>query len=702
MADLSLPYSHDDIEEITDGFCEENYIGKFQFGKVYYGIVWEDEDEDERVEVVVKIWEDNSIYEVRPGDNRSRLSDEVQLFQHFGEDAHPNLPKLFGYFQEGERFGCLYEVKPLDALNNLIPKDSFSWPERIKVAVGFASILDFMHSHNPPHLIRNIDAAHIIIDVDHNPLLFDFSMISGGVLTDKKDILNQYVFGCYGYIDPSCIKGGWTEKCDVFAYGVVLLGLISKRVYTDEDRTDLRPFVYEWANSEYESGKKSSLVHKSLESGLFFHPADGVKITKLALQCVDHNPHKRPTISQVLTSLLELSIVCHHADTLGINQTAGGDAEMQKDELSGFFSDSIHKERILDKRERMTTSIDESILNEGQRMLTSIQRGKECAVVQVYSYKDLSLFTNGFREENFIGKFHFGKVYVGEIEGKMVTVKIWDSESEVYEVSSIENEGRLMDELVLLQHPELISHPNLVNLMGYCYEGQNLGVVYNLEPLDTLHNLLLKDTFTWSERIRAALEFARLLKFLHADTPHSRQYLVRNIAAAHLILDQDHNLKLFDFGMISGGIFPDRTKRREYVRGCIGYIDFELGRGSWSEASDVFSFGIVLIGLVSKRVCTEEEEASGEPFLDEWLNSQYDEKTSELGFDKTQFSIVHESLKGDPGFCSNDGVAITKLAMQCVKGKFDRPTMKQVVKQLLNLSIVRNNMQVPKRLANAT
>ncbi|GKU96435.1 hypothetical protein SLEP1_g9672 [Rubroshorea leprosula] len=107
-------------EEFTDGFCEENYLVKFQFGQVYYGTAWEDEDEDERVEV-----------------------DEIQLLEHFGENSHPNLAKLSGYFQE----------------------DSFSWLERIKAALGFASVLDFMHSHNPPHFIRNIDAAHIMIDV---------------------------------------------------------------------------------------------------------------------------------------------------------------------------------------------------------------------------------------------------------------------------------------------------------------------------------------------------------------------------------------------------------------------------------------------------------------------------------------------------------------------------------------------------------
>lgn len=102
-------------------------------------------------------------------------------------------------------------------------------------------------------------------------------MITGGLLRKKRDVLNQYVHGCYGYMEPSLVQSGWSEKHDVFAYGVVLLGLIMKSAFTNDTL-----FVYELANSECKSGYKYSLVHQSLEIGLSFSPGDGIKITELA------------------------------------------------------------------------------------------------------------------------------------------------------------------------------------------------------------------------------------------------------------------------------------------------------------------------------------------------------------------------------------------------------------------------------------
>ncbi|KAK9285927.1 hypothetical protein L1049_025128 [Liquidambar formosana] len=120
-----------------------------------------------------------------------------------------------------------------------------------------------------------------------------------------------------------------------------------------------------------------------------------------------------------------------------------------------------------------------------------IQEGVEFEIVRVLSYPDLSLYTDKFGEENFIGTFQFGKVYHGKIESQNVTVKIWEIPT-IYVVHEGDNECRLRDEIILLQNPNLMSHPNLVKLIGYCYEGDCLGIVYDLSSLDTLHNLLLK------------------------------------------------------------------------------------------------------------------------------------------------------------------------------------------------------------------
>ncbi|KDP24121.1 hypothetical protein JCGZ_25778 [Jatropha curcas] len=149
------------------------------------------------------------------------------------------------------------------------------------------------------------------------------------------------------------------------------------------------------------------------------------------------------------------------------------------------------------------------------------------------------MFTNGFSEGNLMWKFQFGKLFWGKINERKVIVKIWEY-PEMYKVFEGDNEGRVRDEIELLQHPKLIGHPNLVKLVGYCYDEQQLGTVYDLDPLGSVYELAPKGCFTWLHRIKVAYEFACLLKFLHIRNPPYESCLVRSIDAAHIMLDKEY------------------------------------------------------------------------------------------------------------------------------------------------------------------
>ncbi|KAM7503446.1 hypothetical protein LguiB_002350 [Lonicera macranthoides] len=123
----------------------------------------------------------------------------------------------------------------------------------------------------------------------------------------------------------------------------------------------------------------------------------------------------------------------------------------------------------------------------------------------------------------------------------------------------------------LHQHSKMRYHPNVVKLIGYCCESEEWHcVVYDLNPLDSLYNLVLKDSFTWLQRIKVIIGFACLLDSIREKDPPNLPYRVHNIDAQHIMLDQDCNPKLFDFSSISGGIFPD--KRSQFVTGTAGYL----------------------------------------------------------------------------------------------------------------------------------
>ncbi|KAI8539558.1 hypothetical protein RHMOL_Rhmol09G0192500 [Rhododendron molle] len=216
----------------------------------------------------------------------------------------------------------------------------FTWPARIKVALEFACLLECLHEL----LHHSIGAAHLMIDQAFSPRLFDFPMLVGGGFGEIRS--REYDLGSHGYSDPLIgLTGAWSYKSDVFSYGVVLLGLIAKRVFDLKKAKDLGELnaVYIWAWMEYgepnkkpqcryfkgtdtdtgkprsklwgmfkkqkESQSNKSLVDRSLESDEYFDVGDGVEITKLAIRCVDYYPEERPMMKEIVRCLRELNVV---------------------------------------------------------------------------------------------------------------------------------------------------------------------------------------------------------------------------------------------------------------------------------------------------------------------------------------------------------------------------------------------------------
>ncbi|KAL9142560.1 hypothetical protein ABFS82_14G177800 [Erythranthe guttata] len=321
-----LYLSYQDLACYTDNFCESNFLGRFQFGKLYRGKIVHAESTRY---VMVKIWEvPKRKYIYRPGDNESRLMDEVVLLRSPLVVNHPNMVNLYGYCDEIGHLGVVYDFNPFDSVYNLIPKDDFTWLQRINVIMRFASLLRFLHTVKSPSygplIIRNLDCAHIVLDKDYNPKLCDFGLVTGGIFPDRSIYKCHHVLGSYGYIDvKSFDEGQSTAKRDVYAFGVLLMNMISKKVETEEDWLNNAPSVSRWAwNScyEYEQNSKTnskkpkfSLAHQSLSEDPDFDACDMQKITAMAFDCTNDDFAIRPTMRQVISFLLNLNVVKKHA-----------------------------------------------------------------------------------------------------------------------------------------------------------------------------------------------------------------------------------------------------------------------------------------------------------------------------------------------------------------------------------------------------
>ncbi|KAL7128960.1 hypothetical protein ABFS83_13G030300 [Erythranthe nasuta] len=319
--------SYEKLVLFTDDFSESNCIGNFQFGKLYLGKMMYP---DKIKYLMVKKWDVPEKYDYKSVDNNLRLMEEMILLRHEMFINHPGMLKLYGYCFDRGLIAAVYKFKPFDSLFNLIPKDGFTWLQRIKAALGLASVVRYLHlgksSYYQPFVLHNLDAAHVFLDEDYNPKLCDFGCTSGGIFPNKKKYPGHNSRSFYGCIDIAlCSTGCWSVKQDVFAFGVILLSLISKRIYKYEDRQSGVPFVFGWALSEYEAFESKndvedtefSLVQKSLADEDDCCPDDRHAITMLALECINKDEHKRPTMKKVVRSLLELEVVKHNADFLG-------------------------------------------------------------------------------------------------------------------------------------------------------------------------------------------------------------------------------------------------------------------------------------------------------------------------------------------------------------------------------------------------
>ncbi|KAJ9690237.1 hypothetical protein PVL29_012741 [Vitis rotundifolia] len=207
----------------------------------------------------------------------------------------------------------------------------------------------------------------------------------------------------------------------------------------------------------------------------------------------------------------------------------------------------------------------------------------------------LATATNNFDEANKLGQGGFGPVYRGKLPG--------GQEIAVKRLSRASAQGleEFMNEVMVISK---IQHRNLVRLLGCCIEGDEKMLIYECMPnksLDTfLFDPLKRESLDWRRRFSIIEGIGRGLLYLHRD---SRLRIIhRDLKASNILLDENLNAKISDFGMarIFGGNQDQANTKR--VVGTYGYMSPEYAmEGRFSEKSDVFSFGVLLLESISGR-----------------------------------------------------------------------------------------------------
>ncbi|KAK4793943.1 hypothetical protein SAY86_011937 [Trapa natans] len=284
-----------------------------------------------------------------------------------------------------------------------------------------------------------------------------------------------------------------------------------------------------------------------------------------------------------------------------------------------------------------------------------------------YSYKKLRVATQNFSKANKIGVGGFGSVYRGILrDGTMVAIKVLSEESK-------QGTREFLNEINVIT---AIEHENLVKLIGCCVEGKQRILVYEYLENNSLEQTLLGGglssmQFSWRKRCEICLGVAKGLTFLHEEV--QPRIVHRDIKASNILLDRYLRPKISDFGLAK--LFPDNMSHiSTRVAGTAGYLAPEYAlRGKMNQKVDIYSFGILMLEIVSGRCNTNQRLPPEDRYLLERIWKFHE--AGEL------ITTVDSSLGND--FDATEATNYLKIGLLCTQDiPSQRPSMSTVVKML--------------------
>ncbi|KAI3678308.1 hypothetical protein L6452_37595 [Arctium lappa] len=304
--------------------------------------------------------------------------------------------------------------------------------------------------------------------------------------------------------------------------------------------------------------------------------------------------------------------------------------------------------------------------------------------LRVFEFAELKSATKGFNRALMIGEGGFGCVYRGVVK---TVAGGGNSMDECLNVAikqlnrnGFQGHKEWINEVNFLG---VVNHPNLVKLVGYCAEDDERGIqrllVYELMSNKSLEDHLLgrgNSPLSWMTRLRIAEGAARGLAYLHEEMDF--QLIFRDLKTSNILLDEDFNPKLSDFGLAREGPAAGLTHVSTVVVGTVGYAAPEyVQTGRLTAKSDVWSFGVVLYELITGRRAVERNLPRNEQKLIEWVKPYISDS-------KKFHLIIDPRLEGD--YSLKSAHKLSSLANKCLtKNPKSRPKMSEVVEMLGNI-----------------
>ncbi|KAK6944260.1 UspA [Dillenia turbinata] len=281
-------FSYEEISNATNNFHLDNLVGRGGFAEVYRGDL-----DDGRVIAVKRLAKDNT--------DENKEKEFLMELGIIGHVCHPNTANLVGCCIENG-LHLIFNFSPngnlASALHGKASK-ALKWSVRYKIVVGVARGLHYLHKCCKHRIIhRDIKASNVLLGPDYEPQITDFGL--------AKWLPNKWthhavipIEGTFGYLAPEYFMHGIVdEKTDVFAFGVLLLEIITGRAPVDSSKINL----LQWAKPIVDSGDFDELADPRL--GGEYHPGQFQRLVLTASYCIRQSSIWRPSMTEVLELLL--------------------------------------------------------------------------------------------------------------------------------------------------------------------------------------------------------------------------------------------------------------------------------------------------------------------------------------------------------------------------------------------------------------
>ncbi|KAK0603455.1 hypothetical protein LWI29_005141 [Acer saccharum] len=288
-------FSFKELKMATGNFSPDAWLAERDLYKVYKG--WMDEKtlapskSGEGMVVAVK-------------DFNIKKEKHFELWQSdvnfLGRNYHPNLIGLLGYCWEDEKLLLVFEYMRKGGLNAHLFKRScaiepLSWAIQLKIAIGAARGLTFLHNLEKKVIYRDFNTYSILLDENYNAKLSNFSLARLGPSGEEVPV-STVIAGTFGYIAPECFTtGNLYLKSDLYSFGVVLLELLMGLRVNDLEHPCREQNLVDWLKPILSQKTKLKTIMDARMEGQYQSEA-ALQAAQLSLRCLELDPRSRPSI----------------------------------------------------------------------------------------------------------------------------------------------------------------------------------------------------------------------------------------------------------------------------------------------------------------------------------------------------------------------------------------------------------------------